>query len=135
GAGGAVHLLAPTIGGGGLLRASRDACLGRPGLGGQGRIRLEAFQRTFTGSSDPAPLFVSPYAIVLPPTPAPSVRVLSVAGLPVSSTPTGSFTMPDVTLNTVAAVTVAIEARYVPPKTIVKLFLASDSGVDQTVDS
>jgi hypothetical protein len=53
----------------------------------------------------------------------------------VASDPTGSFTMPDVIINSVGAVPMMIEAHYIPPGTIVKLYLFSDNGLDQTIDS
>lgn len=43
--------------------------------------------------------------------------------------------MPDVTINATTAVPVAIEARNIPPGTVVKLHIFSDNGADQIIDS
>ncbi|MCI0635982.1 MAG: hypothetical protein L0206_19015 [Actinobacteria bacterium] len=48
---------------------------------------------------------------------------------------TGSFVTPDVTIDAVAAVTVEIEARNVPPGTVVHLTLDPETGTPVTVDA
>jgi hypothetical protein len=49
--------------------------------------------------------------------------------------PTVSFQVPDVTFNSSVAVPFSIQARNVPPGTVVKLFISSENGGDQTVNS
>ena len=131
GSGGAIHLIAPELRGTGTLSAVG-------GSGGRsaspGRIRLEAFQQAFTGNASPVPRLGSPFNVFLPTT-APSVRVVSVNDVPVRSDPTGSFEIPDVTIDRGTASTVLIEARNVPLGTIVKLHLFPESAADQIVDS
>ena len=138
GAGGAIRLMAITLNGTGTLSA-RGGSNGCVSGGGAGRIRLEAFQHNFTGSfngissnnisrSSPAQTFV-------PATPPPLARVVSIAGVPVPSNPNGTFETPDVTFNDGAAVNVAIEARFVPPGTIVKVHVFSENGADQIVNT
>lgn len=64
------------------------------------------------------------------------VSVTDAAGThPVSSTPTGSFTIPDVTINDASPVSVEIGARNIPLGTVVQLHLFSDTGATEVVDS
>jgi hypothetical protein len=65
----------------------------------------------------------------------PSIRVVSIDGTAISSTPTGSFTIPDVTINQAVAVPVVIEASNVPLGVIVQVYIISEAGPDQVVNS
>ncbi len=132
GSGGAIHLLAPTLAGSGAVRA--DGGLSAINCGAAGRIRFEAFQHLLSGTVSPGPVRATPFTRSLTAA-IPRLRVLSVAGAPVPPNPDGSFTVPDVTINQGAAVPVEIEARNVPPGTVVQLFLYSETGSDQTVNS
>jgi hypothetical protein len=132
GGGGAIRLAAPVISGNGVFSAAGGVGGSCGGAGGGGRVRLEAFENRYAGTSQftqgaPVATHVT--------TTGPTLRVLSVAGHPVSSTPTGSFTLPDVQIDASAAVPVVIEALNVPTGTIVELHLYSDTGVDQVVQS
>jgi hypothetical protein len=136
GAGGAIRLVAGTIGGSGRLSAHLGA---GARTGGFGFIRLEAFRHEFNGTfnngrGDTPVARSSPSALFLPAS-TPSVRAVSVAGVPVPPNPTGSFEIPDVTINDGAAITIAVEARYVPVGTVVRLHLFSENEGDQIVDS
>jgi hypothetical protein len=133
GSGGGIHLIAPTIKGTGTLQAIGGAGT-NVAAGAAGRIRLDAFQQQLTGNVNPTPSFGTPYNVPLPIN-IPSVRVLSVGGIAVPSTPNGSFTPPDIVLNQSAAVTVVIEAENVPPGSIVKVYLFSESAADQYINS
>jgi hypothetical protein len=135
GGGGAIRLVASIISGTGTLSANGGpgGCAGGPG--GNGRLRLEAFQNNFTGTLNTQFTRSSPTNTFLSATPPPSIRVVSVAGAPVPSTPNGSFELPDVTINQDSAVPVAIEAKFVPVGTIVKVHIFSEDGADQIVDS
>jgi hypothetical protein len=132
GGGGAIRLIAATISGTGSLSAVGG---GGNGRGGNGRVRLEAFQNNFTGNIDVEFARSSPTSTFLPTVAAPVIRVVSVAGVPVPANPTGAFDTPDVNFNDGAAVPVAIEARNVPPGTVVKVHVFSENGPDQIVDS
>ena len=132
GSGGAIHLLAPTLNKTGPLSA-RGGGGGHPGS--VGRIRVEAFDLSFTGTATLLPSFTAPFGLFLPASPPPLVQVTSVAGVPVPPNPTGSFEMPDATIDASAPVTVEIEARSIPLGTIVQLHLLSASGSEQIVDS
>jgi hypothetical protein len=81
-------------------------------------------------------LRAAPFAVFLPATSPPSVRVVRVAGIPVPSNPTGRFQIPaDVTIEETGNIIFDIEARNIPPTTVVRLHLFSDNGPDQTVES
>ena len=138
GSGGAIHLMAPTISGNGVL-STRGGSGPLAASGSIGRIRIEAFIHQWNFRDDfsnipPASTTTgSPFNVFVPT--LTSVRLVSVAGVPVNPNPTGSFEMPDVSINSGAAVTVVIEARNIPLGTVVKLHLFSESGPDQFVDS
>jgi hypothetical protein len=76
----------------------------------------------------------TPFNTFLPATP-PAIRVTSVGGVPVTPLPTGSFQMPDVTINASGPVTVAISASNVPLGTIVNVQFYSENGPDLIVAS
>jgi len=61
--------------------------------------------------------------------------VTSVAGEPVPTNPTGSFELPDVSIDEGSATIVEIEAHYIPPGTVVQIHLFSLEAPDQVVDS
>jgi hypothetical protein len=129
GSGGAIRLAAPIISGTGTLRTQGGTA---PSSGDAGGIRLEAFQRNFTGSTNPPHVVASPFGLFLPTASSgsSSIRAVKVNGIPVPPNPTGSFEMPDVTINETAAVIVEIEARNIPPGTIVQLYVFSENGPD-----
>lgn len=130
GSGGALHLLAPAIRGTGVLQAVAGQ------IGSHGRIRREAFQHALTGSTSAGTNVTATLSdLSLPQNRWPSVRVVSVAGAPVPQVPADSFTTPDVTINATSAATITIEARQVPPGTVVKLVVIPENGTDQEVDS
>ena len=131
GSGGAIHLIGNVIGGAGILSARRA---GSPNSGrlfsAQGRIRLDAFAHQFTGNIGGETLG-APFLVVSPPMPV--IRVSTIAGLAVSSTPTGSFVTPDVVLSEPGPVAVAVEARNVPLGTVATIYLTAQNGPDLVV--
>ena len=135
GAGGAIRLMAVTLSGTGTLSAAGAGGGCGTSAGGVGRIRLEAFQHNFTGSINTDFSRSSPAQTFVPTTPPPSARVVSIAGVPVPFNPNGTFETPDVTFNDGTAVNVAIEARFVPPGTVVKIHVFSENGADQIVSA
>lgn len=144
GAGGAIRLVASRIIGAGLLNANggcvnysnnrRYGCSysgewsgSSPGANGgsPGRIRLEADTYSYTGTPQgsfthdaPGPIFLSN---------APSLRIVSVAGIDVPAEPTGAA---DVNLPSAPSgpVTVVFKTYNVPTGNTVILRLAPDSG-------
>lgn len=138
GSGGAVRLLAPVITGVGSISAS-GGIIGpaQSGLGGLGRVRIESFDYLFTGTitGDFRRIRLTPNVVFLPTQLTPAVRVLSIAGVPVPSSPMGSIIMPDVTINEAGQVAIEIEAGSIPVGTVVTLNIFSDSDGSQTVSS
>ncbi len=126
GSGGAIRLMAPRVTIGGSLSATGGAA---PfSSASVGRIRIESFQRTLAGASiSPGASFGVPFQ-VFPPVSGPTVRVVSVAGVAVIPSPTGSFQMPDVTIEAVSAVPVELSASNVPPGTILNLRFVPETG-------
>ena len=132
GSGGAIRLMAPIISGTGSIGTGGGGTFS----GSPDRIRLEAFQHLFPSSNtNPTANFVTPGIVFIPPALAPSVRVVRVAGVDVPENSTGSFAMPDVTLDNVSAVVVEIEARNIPVGTVVRLSISSETGPQQMVQS
>ncbi len=132
GAGGAIRLTAPVISGAGSLRASTAAG------GFAGIVRLEAFQQSFSGTLAAGQVYkATPVNTFLPSnlTPPPTVRVVRVGGVEVNPTPTGSFQIPDVTINSSSNVTVDIEAQFVPLGTVVNLKVSSENFADRSATS
>ncbi len=129
GGGGAIRLVANTIAVSGTITAL-------PGCGVRGvpATRLEAFSVTGTGTIDPNPVISTPVASFVPSAGAPpSVRVTSIGGIPVPASPTGSFVVPDVVVNSGAAVTVLVEAKNIPRGTKVSLIFYTENAPDQTI--
>jgi len=126
GSGGAIRLAAPSIDGGGSLSVTPTAS---PGL-----IRLEAFHQNFTGTTTQSAVGLAvPASVTLPSGGPPAITVVSVSGVPVSATPTGSFLIPDTTINQSTPAIVAIQAKNIPVGTAVTLYFSSENGPDLTV--
>jgi hypothetical protein len=131
GAGGAVRLMAPVISGNGTINVA-----GRSPNSGQGWARLESFERLFTGNINArttsfriVTLAPGPH-LGLPTSPAPWVRVASIAGQPVAATPSGSFIVPDAVIDTTDPVEVVIEASRIPLETTVLLGFINENQSD-----
>ena len=145
GSGGSIRLVAPAIQGIGTLNVrAGPGGAGIDGfrsgqLGSIGRGRMEAFQHDFSGSVAGSWTTGTPFELFLPTTPAPSVRVVSITDAGgtkvVPARPTGSFTLPDITIDDIGLVDVAIEAQNVPVGTVVQLHILSESEALQIVDS
>jgi hypothetical protein len=139
GSGGAIRLVAPvfatTSGPGGIIRADPGpGCVAGAFNGSYGRIRLEAFQRSYFGTLSPAPSVGSPGSL-FPPASAPAVRIVSIAGVTVPANPTASFVAPDVTLDNTTTATIQLAGSKVPVGTIVHLTLTPETGAIVNVDS
>jgi hypothetical protein len=149
GSGGGLHLIAPIISGTGTVSAkggaqggfadSASQAIYAPVYGEQlfaspGRIRLDAVQRRFTGTSTPAPVYGTPYNVPLP-AGLPAVRVTSIGGIPVSESPSGEATTPDATINQSGPVAVTIEAKNIPVGTVVEVRVMSEAAADFVVNS
>jgi hypothetical protein len=99
-----------------------------------GRVRLDASANQFTGTINSFVTRGTPYNVPLP-NPMPTVRVTSIAGIPVSSTPGGEAATPDANINESGSVTVAIEARNIPLGTVLQVRVMSEALPDFVVNS
>lgn len=131
GAGGAIRLVAPTVSLSGNLNAnggSGSVC----GSASTGVIRIEGFQIGAINATG-ALYTATPYGLFLSAAGLPAVRVVSIGGNPVATYPTGTFAVPDVTVNSSGPLAVAISAANVPVGTVVTLQIFSENGPDQTI--
>jgi hypothetical protein len=141
GAGGEIRLVAPVIAGNGTLSVygGRNYC-GRQddarewNPGAPGQIRLEAFQKNWGFAYYGPYTSGSPVSSYASPAPSPTVKVVSVGGAAVPSSPTGTFDVPDAVISTGSPVQVGIEATNVPPGTVPKLHISSFEAADQLID-
>ncbi len=131
GSGGAIRLVAPTISVG--APPARVIVSGGGGVqGGSGFIRFEAFQvaGVVSGTNVFGPFSTStPNQLALPAS-SPVVKVSSIAGIAINANP---FTFPDVTINTISAVPVVVQAQNVPPGAVPTLYILSETGPDQVI--
>lgn len=132
GAGGGIRLVAPVVSISGHLNAS--AGLGfHPCQGGSnGVVRIEAFS---IGSINASGSYytATPFGLFVSPAGTPAVTVISVGGNPVATSPTGTFIVPDVTVNSSTALPFVVQAANVPVGTVVTLVIFSENGPDQTI--
>jgi hypothetical protein len=137
GAGGAIRLVAPTVTLSGNLNASagispNDGCQSQ--AASVGVVRIEAFQIGAINASGNL-YTATPFGLFLSSSGIPAVSVVSVGGNPVATSPTGTFTVPDVTVNSNGPLSVAIQGANVPIGTVVTLVIFSENGPDQTIQS
>ena len=131
GAGGAIRLVSPSVTISGLLSVlggSYSVCNNI----GDGIVRVEAFQIGALNTSGPLHT-ATPFKLFVTPSGIPALSAVSVGGVPVATSPTGTFTMPDVTVNSAGPIDVAITAANVPIGTVVTLVTFSENGPDQTI--
>lgn len=132
GSGGMVRLAANAISGNGSVSAGGgggNCCRGAS----NGVIQFEAFQISGVGSS-PQASQSAPGALFLPTLPV-SIQVVSVNGTALPTVPSGSFQTPDVVINSSSPVPVAIQVSGIPPGTVLTLFVFSENGTFQTVQT
>lgn len=144
GSGGAVRLIANTVTGGGNVNVSGGGGGGafrsyQGGFGGQGLIRIEAFDyNSFTGSSTPSNIisFALPHPVTV--ANAPTLRIASVGGVNSPAAPLGSLQgVPDIVVPTTQAnpVAVALEGANIPLGTVVQVTLTPSRGGRTNVSS
>jgi hypothetical protein len=130
GSGGAIRLVAPAIDGLGTLVA-----IGGKPDGGHGRVRLETLANNMGGSTNDTPMTMGkPFGLFLPPSPPASIRIAGVAGVPVDLGSKELLRLPQMK-PTSSPVTISIEARFVPPGTVVELEFFAEDGTEQIVKS
>jgi hypothetical protein len=141
GAGGAIRLMATTLAGaggtvtvgGGLGGTGYNTAKG--GTGSAGRIRLESFASTASWTFSHTPSQTLPGSVQLANTP--TIAITSVAGIAAPSSPTASYSLPDITLpsGTTSPVTVALTASNVPLGTTVTVTSTPLVGTANTATS
>ncbi len=132
GSGGAVRLVSNTITGTGSMTAG-GGFAGVTGSfnpdGGFGRIRLEAYTNSFTGSFNGTPVSQSTplnlFSNFIPTKPQPSIRVTSVNGTAITENP---FSFPDIAINTDQPVPVVITGQQVPVGTVPTLVILGETA-------
>ena len=133
GSGGSIHILSALFKGTGSLQALGGSMpLPYGDYSSPGRIRIETYNNAFTGNFNPTPTYGSPFKVY---TDRSFLRVTTVDGVAVATMPTGSFQFPDVTITNAQPVTVGIVAHNIPVGTLVKLYVVSENGGDQVIDS
>lgn len=138
GSGGAIRIIANRISGNGTISASYANGGGAPGNvygGGNsawGRIRLETYDLQRTAGTSPGYSFGYPGTVTT--TNLPTLKVTSIGGITVPTTPTGSYATPDIALPVTATnpVTVGIEASYIPTNATVTVTVVPQFGVPAT---
>lgn len=120
GSGGAVLLVADRLLGSGTIDVSSE--------GGEGIVRLEAYERPLAVGSVTSPIIGLPE-----PNRAignlPELIVTSVAGVGIPENSTGTFSVPDVTLSTADAVEIMVTARNLPDGTPVRLRITTAGSI------
>jgi hypothetical protein len=123
GSGGAIRLVAPGIGGSGVLSAKG----GQPG-GADGLVRFEASDNQFSGTLNNTPSAKGkPFGLFLPPGPPASVKVVSIDGVPVNGS--------EITLRKTSPALLVVEARSVPPGTVIQLEFFGENGTSQVIST
>lgn len=136
GSGGAIRLMAPATNGRGNLSALAGHGSIFGGAATNGTIRLEAFIDNFQGSFNGTPFTqASPFSTFLPSIGPPSIAIISINGVNIAQPPSGNITTPDVSIDTTSPVQVTIQARLIPPGTVITLHVFSDNDTDQTVQT
>jgi len=135
GAGGGIRLVAPTIAGSGTITAVAGTN-GCGGGGANGNVRMEAFTYSFTGTTGGTLYLATPFNLFVPTSAAqPSIMVTSIGGVAVPPSPGGSFTVPDVTVNSSSPLTVKIQATNIPAGTTATVYFDTESNPSQAIVS
>jgi hypothetical protein len=135
GSGGAVRIVAQTIAGNAPVRATSPYA--STGAGGNGRIRLEAYNLTHTGATTPFTITSYPQA-VFPAAGQPTLGIASVGGIAPPAAPKGNYLdAPDVVLPSTISnpVEVALAASNLPLGTVIQVTVTPQSGSRSTVNS
>lgn len=137
GSGGAIRVVAPSITGTGSLSAITPTCT-LPQIA-SGRVRLEAFTNTFSGTSTPGPSVVpAPGPVTAASNPAlinlPTLTISAVGGVSTPASTTGSYAAADIALpsGTTNPVPVTVTAVNVPLSTAVTVKVVPVAGVAST---
>jgi hypothetical protein len=143
GSGGAIRLIANTIQGSGSIQATGAETLIFGGsfagsfleVGGNGRIRLEAITLLFSGPIEPPPTLSTPGIVNI--SPIPTLKITTIAGFPISSTPGGSLDTPDIIIpsSTSNPLQINLTAANIPVGTITSVTASPQGGRKISTDS
>ena len=125
GSGGAVRIVADQIQGAGRIEATSN-------WGGPGRIRLEGNTVSRTLSLNPPTIGVPPSPVIIwPPAEAPTVRVVSIAGLAVPAEPKAQLDNngADLIVTSTGPLTITLETRSFPTSGTLNVFIKPLHGV------
>jgi hypothetical protein len=132
GSGGGIRLVSPILAGTGTITAAGG--FGVCNQANSGNVRVEAFQYSFTGTIGGNFYSATPVNLFLPAVNSqPKITVTSIGGIAVPSSPTGSFVVPDVLLNSTSPLTVTIQANNVPVGTVPTVHFSTQNFPDQTI--
>jgi len=95
---------------------------------GNGRVRVEAFDRQMTFSGTLASYIESAPPPTLPQPAAYTITILSVDSTPVANPPSGNVTTPDVTFSDLNQVVVQMDTDGVPQGTVLSVVISSETG-------
>jgi hypothetical protein len=132
GAGGAIRLMAPSI----SVPDPNCSCFYDAFPASVVRVETFSLSGVPNGNTGAGGFSVAvPFSTFVTSNIQPSIGVLSVNGVLVNQPPSGSFQMPDVTINSIGPVTIALKATQVPTGTVVSLHFVSDNGSDVTTSA
>lgn len=134
GSGGGIRLVANTITGNGTISTPGGSIHGY--IGGTGRVRLEANALNFSGTAAAVVAVSAPGLVNL--SPIPTLSITAIGGIPVPSSPAGSFAAPDVTLPSSTNpnfVTINLAASNIPVGTIIKVTRIARNGTQVIYNS
>ena len=136
GSGGAIRLVATAITGTGVINISpgqqQSSSSSTGGAAGAGRVRIEGFTNTFTGSFPGSTAGTvssgSPTSVAL--ANGPTLAITAIGGVTAPASPSGSFSTPDVVLSvtTTNPVTINLAAANIPVGTIISLSVIGQTG-------
>lgn len=136
GSGGAIRLVAPAVSGGVANLYANGGIPSNLGSSAQnGRIRVETASMTCNCNMTNPYTVTSVPNLYLPTVTPGSVKVLSVGGVALPAAPTGSFTLPDVSINSNQPVTINLGAANIPLGTTVTLLFNSETTADFSATS
>lgn len=133
GSGGSIRLVAPKCIVNGKILASGGGAHYPHDEGSPGRIRIECFERQVAEEINPVPQVVKPGKLYLPQG-HPTIRVTSVGGISVSTSPTADYESPDIVVDG-ETFTFEITASNIPAGTILNVHVYSEGAEALTVSS
>jgi hypothetical protein len=135
GSGGAIRLVASIINGAGTINTSSgDNC--SSSIGGQGRVRFDTYVNNFTGTVTNGVFSQGSQFVLIPASGAGAqLYIATVAGQPVSSTPSGVLITPDVFISALQTnpVPVQVQCASLPLNTPITVTVTPLSGTPVSV--